>query len=136
MTFNDKIDNFMEQNGYDNLKQLSSDCGIPYTTLKDFYDKKSANNSRLSTISKLSKFMKCTMDYLAYDEILNPNETLSSYVKKSIYSKKITDEDGYSIEIKTEIPFNELPKEKQQDMIDTAMEKLFEVKKEIKEEKK
>ena len=50
-----------------------------------------------------------------------------------LYTKTITDEDGYSIEIKTEVPFNELPKEKQNDLIDTAMEKLFEVKKEIKE---
>lgn len=74
MTFNDKVDNFMKINGYENLKQLAKDCGIPYTTLRDFYEKQSADNSRLSTIRKLSKFMKCSMDYLAYDDVENPNE--------------------------------------------------------------
>lgn len=74
MTFNDKVDLFMKKNNYSNLKQLSKACDIPYTTLRDFYEKKSADNSRLSTIRKLSKFMGCTMDYLAYDEITSPND--------------------------------------------------------------
>ena len=69
MTFNEKIDKYMIENNIDNLKQLAIQADIPYTTLKDFYDKKSADNSRLSTIRKLSKFMNCSMDYLSYDEI-------------------------------------------------------------------
>jgi hypothetical protein len=69
MTFNDKIDLYMENNNYSNLKQLAKDCEIPYTTLRDFYEKKSADNSRLSTIRKLSNLMGCTMDYLAYDDV-------------------------------------------------------------------
>ncbi len=69
MTFNEKIDNYMQENNISNLKQLAKLSNIPYTTLRDFYDKKSADNSRLSTIRKLSQYMNCSMDYLAYDDI-------------------------------------------------------------------
>ena len=76
----------------------------------------------------LSNYFDVSVDYLlGKSDNKNPSNGL--------YTKTITDEDGYSIEIKTEVPFSELPKEKQQDMIDVAMEKLFEVKKEIKENK-
>lgn len=73
MTFNNKLDKFMKDNGYHNLKQLAIACDIPYTTLRDFYEKQSADNSRLSTIRKLSRFMGCSMDYLAYDDITDYN---------------------------------------------------------------
>lgn len=74
----------------------------------------------------LANYFDVSIDYLlGRSDNRNPNNGL--------YTKTITDEDGYSIEIKTEVPFNELPKEKQNDLIDSAMEKLFEVKKEIKE---
>lgn len=77
----------------------------------------------------LSNYFDVSVDYLlGKSDNKNPSNGL--------YTKTITDEDGYSIEIKTEVPFNELSKEKQQDMIDVAMEKLFEVKKAIKEDKK
>lgn len=74
MTFNDKIDLFMKDNGYNDLKKLAKDCDIPYTTLRDFYLKKSADNSRLSTIRKLASFMNCTMDYLTYDDLIIPSQ--------------------------------------------------------------
>lgn len=77
----------------------------------------------------LSNKFDVSIDYLlGNSDNKNPSNGL--------HTKTITDDDGYSIEIKTEVPFSELPKEKQQDLIDTAMEKLFEVKKEIKEDKK
>lgn len=82
-----------------------------------------------SSLIKLSKIFDVSTDYLlGISDNRNPSNGL--------FTKTITDEDGYSIEIKTEVPFNELPKEKQSDLIDTAMEKLFEVKKEIKKEDK
>lgn len=76
MTFNEKIDKFMNENNISNLKQFAKQANIPYTTLRDFYEKKSADNSRLSTIRKLSMYMQCSMDYLAYDNIHNKNEIL------------------------------------------------------------
>ena len=50
MDFNEKIDLFMKENNIKDLKQLSTKADIPYTTLRDFYNKRSADNSRLSTI--------------------------------------------------------------------------------------
>lgn len=73
MTFNEKIDKYMFENNISNLKQFASLVDIPYTTLRDFYKKQSADNSRLDTIRKLSKYMNCTMDYLAYNEIESLN---------------------------------------------------------------
>ena len=77
MTFNEKIDKFMLENGIANLKQFANLVDIPYTTLRDFYDKQSADNSRLSTIRKLSTYMNCSMDYLSFDEINNFNGKLN-----------------------------------------------------------
>lgn len=68
MTFNDKINQFMKDNNIKDLKSLAIKTGIPYTTLRDFYNKKSADNSRLSTIRKLSEYMNCSLDYLAFDD--------------------------------------------------------------------
>lgn len=88
--------------------------------------RRTPDNDMLMT---LANYFDVSTDYLlGRSENRNPSNGL--------YTKTITDEDGYSIEIKTEVPFSELPKEKQQDMIDVAMEKLIEVKKEIKEDKK
>ncbi len=85
MTFNDKIDLYMKNKNYNNLKQLAEASEIPYTTLRDFYEKKSADNSRLSTIRKLSNFMGCSMDYLAYDDVTDFN----GYLVDTFISPKI-----------------------------------------------
>ena len=77
MTFNEKIDKFMSEKGITNLKQFANLVDIPYTTLRDFYDKQSADNSRLATIRKLSTYMNCSMDYLSFDEIDNFNGKLN-----------------------------------------------------------
>lgn len=58
----------MQENGIENIKQLALKANIPYMTLRDLYNKKSSDNSRLSTIRELSKYMNCSIDYLAYDE--------------------------------------------------------------------
>lgn len=72
MTFSEKIDKFLENNNIKDPKQLSRLSGVPYSTLMDVYKKQNADNSRLVTIRKLSKYMGCSMDYLAYDEIEDP----------------------------------------------------------------
>lgn len=115
MTFNDKIDKFMKDNNY-NLKQLASASNIPYTTLNDFYNKKSADNSRLSTIRKLSKFMNCSMDYLSYDEITDPNSNLIESLDNINKTKKnlnILDDVLYTNKNKIDSVKN-LPIEKQE----------------------
>ena len=115
MTFNDKIDKFMKDNNY-NLKQLASASNIPYTTLNDFYNKKIADNSRLSTIRKLSKFMNCSMDYLSYDEITDPNSNLIESLDNINKTKKnlnILDDVLYTNKNKIDSVKN-LPIEKQE----------------------
>lgn len=110
--------------------ELARRIGVNQTTIARWEE-----DNRIPTINNavdVSSVLNINLeDLLGIDLRFNNKNT-----SKGLYSKTITDEDGYSIEIKTEVPFNELSKEKQQDMIDTAMEKLFEVKKEIKENKK
>ena len=74
MNFSEKIDLFMKQHSIPDLKHFSSLVGVPYTTLIDIYKKKTAENSRFSTVKKLCDYMNCTLDYLAYDDILEKNE--------------------------------------------------------------
>lgn len=57
----------------------------------------------------------------------------NSIDKEYMYTKTISDDEGYSIEIKTALPFEQIPKDEQQEMIDTAMEELLKVKKEAKQ---
>ncbi len=105
---------------------LAKILNVAQTTISGWENgSRTPDNDMLMT---LANYFDVSTDYLlGRSENRNPSNGL--------YTKTITDEDGYSIEIKTEVPFSELSKEKQQDMIDVAMEKLFEVKKEIKENK-
>ena len=105
---------------------LAKILNVAQTTVSGWENgSRTPDNDMLMT---LANYFDVSTDYLlGRSENRNPSNGL--------YTKTITDEDGYSIEIKTEVPFSELSKEKQQDMIDVAMEKLFEVKKEIKEKK-
>lgn len=102
MTFNEKIDKFIVENNIPNLKQFALQAGIPYTTLRDFYDKQSADNSRMSTIRKLSKYMHCSMDYLAYDDITDKNEILLNGLD---IDDPYTDKDReYNVNIEVGVP--------------------------------
>lgn len=49
------------------------------------------------------------------------------------YTKTISDDEDYSIEIRTTLPFEQIPKDEQQEMIDTVMEELLKVKKEARQ---
>lgn len=61
------------------------------------------------------------------------NDLLKHFDEDYKYTKTISDEDGYTIEIKTTLPFEKLPKDEQQEMIDSAMEDLLKAKKEIRQ---
>lgn len=98
MNFKDKINIYMEQNKIENLKQFAYRSKIPYTTLRDCYEKDSADNSRLNTIKKISKFMNCTTDYLAYEEVESPNKTLPEVLVDKFPSNK--EENEYDDKLK------------------------------------
>lgn len=76
MSFKDKVDSFMRKNNILNLKQFALQANIPYTTLRDVYDKQDMSNFRISTISKLSAYMNCSIEYLLSDneKVMNENK--------------------------------------------------------------
>lgn len=76
MNFKDKVDSFMKQNNISNLKQFALQANIPYTTLRDVFNKQDMSNFRISTISKLSTYMNCSIEYLLSDneKVMNKNK--------------------------------------------------------------
>lgn len=63
----DKLDLLMSEKGI-NKVELSNQSGIPYTTIVNFYAK-GTDNAKLSTLLKLSRYFKVTIDYIADDEV-------------------------------------------------------------------
>ena len=51
-----------------NKRQLSMDCGIPYTTLDALY-KKGYERMKLPTFMKICDYFGVTMDSMAYDDL-------------------------------------------------------------------
>ena len=76
MSFKDKVDSFMRKNNILNLKQFALQANIPYTTLRDVFNKQDMSNFRISTISKLSAYMNCSIEYLLSDneKVINENK--------------------------------------------------------------
>lgn len=63
MSFLEKIELLMKENNIKNLNQLAEKTGVPYTTIRSFYEH-GGENIKLSTLKKLSDFFKCSLDYL------------------------------------------------------------------------
>lgn len=99
MSFKDKVDSFMKKNNIPNLKQFALQANIPYTTLRDVYDKQDMSNFRISTISKLSAYMNCSIEYLLSDneKVMNENKLEFKVDEKRIGenmdNKTITDKE-------------------------------------------
>lgn len=68
MNFLEKLDFIMEKRSI-NKSKLSKISGVPYTTIDGFY-KKGYENTKLSTIRKLSEALDVSLDYL-FDETLD-----------------------------------------------------------------
>lgn len=67
MTFTEKLDALMAKKGI-NKSILSKEAGIPYTTIAGFYTK-GTENTKLSTLRKISSYFDCSIDYLADDDV-------------------------------------------------------------------
>lgn len=67
MTFTEKLDALMAKRGI-NKSILSKEAGIPYTTIAGFYTK-GTENTKLSTLRKISSYFGCSIDYLADDDV-------------------------------------------------------------------
>jgi hypothetical protein len=75
MKFSEKIDNLLKDKGIKNLRKLAEEVDIPYTTLWDYYSNPiRLEKANLSYIKKIANHLGCTIDYLAYDDILDVNE--------------------------------------------------------------
>lgn len=67
MKLTDKLDILMQERGL-NKAQLSSQSGVPYTTLVSLYEK-GYENAKRSTLLTIARFFNVTLDYLADDKI-------------------------------------------------------------------
>jgi transcriptional regulator with XRE-family HTH domain len=72
MGLTDKLDKFMKEQGM-NKRQLAKGADVPYTTIDSFY-RIGSDNIKLSTLKKLASYMKCSIDYLADDDVESDGE--------------------------------------------------------------
>lgn len=66
MTFTEKLDSLMKENGL-NKNSLSKACGIPYTTIDGWY-KKGCSDLKVSSLKKLTNYFDLSLDYWLDDE--------------------------------------------------------------------
>lgn len=77
MSFQEKIDKLLQEKNVKNLRQLANDVNIPYTTLWDYYSNPTRlEKANLTNIKKIANHLGCTIDYLVFDNILEPNEVM------------------------------------------------------------
>ena len=90
MNFLEKLNYLMEKNNL-NKNTLSKGCDIPYTTIDGWY-KKGYEGLKLTTLRKLSKFFKTSLDFWANDDEGNP---ILSPTKESLIAdlEKLTEEE-------------------------------------------
>lgn len=86
MSFTDRLEELMKQNGINNKSELSKISGIPYTTIDGFY-KKGADNIKLSTLRKLSDCLHCSLDYLVDEEVKTPT-TIAAHFDGNEYTEE------------------------------------------------
>ena len=82
MNFLEKLDYLMEERAI-NKSKLSKISGVPYTTIDGFY-KKGYENTKLSTIRRISEALNVSLDYL-FDETSdkkNPGTTEAAPERK------------------------------------------------------
>lgn len=88
--FLSKLEFLMKRKKINNLKELSQLSGVPYTTLRGFYDK-GTKGIRTNTLKKLTDFFGCTIDYLVNDNIPESHLLHLSGITESDYQKMINE---------------------------------------------
>lgn len=118
MTFANKIDKLLEENNLKNLRQLSQELDIPYTTLWDYYSIPiRLEKANLTYIKKIAKRLGCTVDYLAYEDVTDPNSY--SILNTKFNNATIIDIDTNTIKIPVYGTIKAgIPIESQSDIID------------------
>lgn len=82
MSVTDHLDNYMRIHKC-KMADIARLSGIPYTTLKGFYDK-GDDNVKLSTLKKLRTLLNCTLDELAG---VQSSDSAFTYEEKLLLSK-------------------------------------------------
>lgn len=72
MDFLSKLDILMTERSL-NKRRLSEECGIPYTTIVNWY-KRGYDNMSLSNFTLLCNFFGVTMDSMARDDVESPEK--------------------------------------------------------------
>ena len=92
MSFQEKIDKLLQEKNVKNLRQLANDVNIPYTTLWDYYSNPTRlEKANLTNIKKIANHLGCPIDYLVFDNILEPNEVMLDNfdIKKEVLEEKV-----------------------------------------------
>ncbi len=92
MSFQEKIDKLLQEKNVKNFRQLANDVNIPYTTLWDYYSNPTRlEKANLTNIKKIANHLGCTIDYLVFDNILEPNEVMLDNfdIKKEVLEEKV-----------------------------------------------
>ena len=99
----------MKKNSIKNLRQLSSELNIPYTTLWDYYSNPvRLEKANLMYIKKIAQHLNCTIDYLVYDNVLNENEVLID----GYDLEEGSDDESRNLITRFKLKFNDNDKEK------------------------
>ena len=85
MAIIDKLSAFMQKHNYTKA-DVAKLSGIPYTTIDGLF-KKGDENTKLSTLKKLSAFMDCTLDELTAEEEPKKVIVLNSRDKRDIQKR-------------------------------------------------
>ena len=97
MDFLEKLTVLMQRDGY-NKSSLSKACGIPYTTIDNWF-KRGYDGLQLATLRKLNEFFDTTLEFWARDEINDPDYGKSDGFKVDFaemqHIKKYRTLDGY-----------------------------------------
>lgn len=71
MDFLEKLDMLIKKNGL-NKRSFSDACGIPYTTIINWYNR-GYNGLQLATVKKISDFFGTNLDFWAKENIVDPD---------------------------------------------------------------
>ena len=98
MELNKKIDILMKKKNIKNIKELSNNCKIPYTTLRSIM-LDGVSDIRISTLSALANFFDVSTDYLLGNTTMeNPKKEIEDYLS----TLNLTEEE-YSLYIENAI---------------------------------
>ena len=87
MSFIERLELLMKENGINNKAELSKKSDIPYTTIDGFY-KKGSDNIKLSTLKKLSECLNCSLDYLVDDSTESAPTTIAAHFDGDEYTEE------------------------------------------------